>query len=370
MQPGNDQWRYDVGNSIVDLRSDTLSLPDEEMLQAVTRAQLGDDSRDGDPTVRELEAVAAEMMGKDAAMLTISGTMSNLIALRTHTQPGGRAIVERTAHLYATEFGGLAVFCGLLAVPVPGRAGAMDVGALDETLRNYGPSFPNPGLVCLENTHNAAGGTVITPEHLDRCSEVAREHGMAVHLDGARIFNAAVALKVEAARIARSADSVCFCLSKGLSAPVGSVLAGSAAFIDRARKMRRALGGAMRQAGIVAAPGLVALRKMVGRLEEDHENARVLAAALAATEGLAVDMASVQTNIVNVDVAGLNTDAPVFAQHLQAHAVRAYVRAGTMLRFVTYRNISRADVLRAVEAVRTVAAARPWTKTFESAKPA
>ena len=347
---------------VIDLRSDTLSMPNEEMLRSVLTAKLGDDSRDGDPTVMELEAMSAEMMGKEAAMLTVSGTMSNLVAMRTHTHPGATAIVELSAHLYNMEFGGIAAACGLLVLPVPGNLGAVSLEALPGAARKAGAGFPNPGLLCLENTHNAAGGTVISPEHIDRCCEIAHAHGMPVHLDGARIFNAAVALNIDARRITRSVDSVGFCLSKGLSAPVGSLLAGSAAFIDRARKIRRALGGTMRQAGIIAAPGLVALRTMIHRLAEDHANARLFADSVASVGGLQINLDSVQTNIVNVDVKGLNIDAATFAKHLDARNVRGLPGMGTVIRFVTYRNITRNDAAKAAEAVREMVAERPWAR--------
>jgi threonine aldolase len=353
----------DMAEHVIDLRSDTLSLPTEEMLRSVLTAKLGDDSRDGDPTVVEIEALAAHLTGKEAALLTVSGTMSNLVAMRAHAQPGATAIVEQSAHLYGMEFGGIAAACGLLVLPVPGRLGAIALDALPMALRKAASGFPNPGLLCLENTHNAAGGTVIAPEHLDRCCEIAHAHGIPAHLDGARIFNAAVALKLDAARIARSADSVSFCLSKGLSAPVGSLLAGSAAFIGRARRIRRALGGTMRQAGIIAAPGLVALRTMIDRLAEDHENARLLAEGIAGLNGLAVDLETVQSNIVNVDVQGLGIDAATFAAHLDTRKVRGLPGMGAVIRFVTYRNITRGEILEAIEAIRGLVVERPWAGT-------
>jgi threonine aldolase len=352
-----------VTDHLSDLRSDTLSMPNEEMLRSILTAKLGDDSRDGDPTVLELEALAARMMGKEAALLTVSGTMSNLVAMRTHAEPGGTAIVEQSAHLYGMEFGGLAAACSLLVLPVPGRHGAISLDWLETAVKKARAGFPSTGLLCLENTHNAAGGTVIAPEHLDKCAGIAHANGLPVHLDGARIFNAAVALGIDARRVAQSADSVSFCLSKGLSAPVGSLLAGNAAFIDRARKVRRAFGGTMRQAGIIAAPGLIALRTMVDRLAEDHENARLFATGIASVKGLQVDLETVQSNIVNVDVKGLNIDAAAFAKHLDARNVRGLPGMGTVIRFVTYRNISRNDAELAAEEVRAVVAEHPWSKT-------
>ncbi len=345
---------------VIDLRSDTLSLPTEEMLHSIQTAKLGDDSRDGDPTVQELEVLAAKMLGKDAAVLTVSGTMSNLIALRTHAEPGGAAIVEQSAHLYGMEFGGLAAACGLLVLPVPGRLGAMMPEPLRLAARRAGTGFPARGVTCLENTHNAAGGTVISPDHMDLCSQIAHEHGLSVHLDGARIFNAAVALRVEASALTRSVDSVSVCLSKGLSAPVGSLLAGSLPFIERARKVRRMLGGAMRQAGVIAAPGLIALRTMVARLAEDHQNARLLAINLAAIPGLGIDLEAVHTDIVNVDVKGLGIDAVTFARHLDPRGVRGLPGMATTVRFVTYRGITRDDIEMASTVIRELVAQRPW----------
>jgi threonine aldolase len=323
----------------IDLRSDTLTLPTEEMLKSIATAQLGDDSRDGDPTVVELERFAASMLGKEAALLTVSGTMSNLLALRTHAEPGGCAIVEESAHLYGMEFGGIAAACGLLVLPVAGCRGAMNLDGLKLAARKATAGFPSRGILCLENTHNAAGGTIVPPDHVDACAEIAHRAGLPVHLDGARLFNAAVALGVDAGRLTRSVDSVSLCLSKGLSAPIGSVLAGPREFIDRARRIRRGLGGTMRQAGIIAAPGLVALKTMVPRLAEDHAHARLLGQRLAAVPGLRVDVETVQTNMVNVDVGDLGIDGATFTRQLDALGVRGLAGMGTVVRFVTYRGI-------------------------------
>ncbi len=351
-----------MAERVIDLRSDTLTLPTEEMLRAIQTAPLGDDSRDGDPTVLELEALAASMLGKEAALLTVSGTMSNLVAMRTHAEPGAAAIVEQSAHLYGMEFGGIAAACSLLVLPVPGRHGVMDLDALRLACRRSKAGFPARGLVCLENTHNAAGGTVMSVSETERAAGIAREHGLPVHLDGARIFNAAIALGIDARELTRPVDTVSLCLSKGLSAPVGSVLAGPRAFVDRARKVRRAIGGTMRQAGIIAAPGLVALRTMVGRLAEDHANARALADGVATVPGLEIDLASVQSNMVNVDVKGLGIDAATFARHLDGLGVRGLPGMGTVVRFVVYRGITRADIELGIAAVRSLVAGRPWAE--------
>lgn len=347
-------------DGVIDLRSDTLSLPTDEMLQSTLAAALGDDSRDGDPTVQELEGLAADLMGKEAGLFMPSGTMSNLVAMRTHVEPGGTAIVEQSAHLYGAEIGGIAAGCGLLVLPVPGTYGAPDLSALREAARRVPTLFPTPGILCLENTHNAAGGTVIPESHIEAAATLAGEHGLKVHLDGARIFNAGVAAGVDVRTFTRHVDTVSFCLSKGLSAPIGSLLTGPRAFIDRARMIRRALGGTLRQAGVIACQGLVALRTGIARLSEDHRNARAFAQAVSHLEGLHVDMKSVQSNIVNLDVAGLGIDARTFALNLERTGVRGLPGLGTVVRFVTYRGITREDIGRAVQAVEETASARPW----------
>jgi len=349
-----------MSERVIDLRSDTLSLPTEEMLRSTLTAPLGDDSRDGDPTVLQLEALAAEIMGKEAGLFMPSGTMSNLVAMRTHVEPGATAIVEQSAHLYGAEIGGIAAGCGLLVLPVPGTHGAPDLDALRAAARRVRTLFPTPGILCLENTHNAAGGTVIPESHIQAAAGVAREYGLRVHLDGARIFNAGVAARVDVRTFTQHVDTVSFCLSKGLSAPVGSLLTGPRAFIDRARLVRRALGGTLRQAGVIAAQGLVALRTGIDRLAEDHENARAFAEAVGTVEGLSVDLESVQSNIVNVDVGGLGIGASTFATHLDKTGVRGLPGLGSVVRFVTYRGITRGAIEEAVEAVRDLAAIRPW----------
>lgn len=339
---------------MIDLRSDTLTLPTPEMLESMTTAKLGDDSRDGDPTVLELEAEAARLLGKDAAVFTVSGTMSNTLALRTHCEAGAAAVIDEQAHVYSMEWSAMAATCGLLVMPVPATRGVPDRERVAWALKKAAGSFPARGVLCLENTHNAAGGTVMTVADTAALAAVARQAGVPVHLDGARIFNAAVALGVDARELVAPVDSVSFCLSKGLSAPVGSILAGPAAFIERARKVRRAFGAAMRQAGVIAAPGLVALRTMIARLGDDHARARRLAEAIAGLPGVAVDLATVQTNIVNVDTSGSGLDAVAFNARLMAQGVRGLPGMGNALRLVTYRGVTDADVDAAIAAFRAV----------------
>lgn len=280
-------------SGIIDLRSDTQTLPTEEMIQAMANAELGDDVGREDPTVRKLEELAASVVGKEAALFVPSGTMGNLIAMRVHTHPGEGVIVERDSHIYYYETGGLCTICGLTPFLIRGRYGAIDTDDLEEAIRPKNIHFPHTTLVCYENTHNRAGGTVISVEVSRKIYDAAKRRGLAVHLDGARIFNAAAFLAVDPKILTANADSVMFCLSKGLSAPVGSMLTGTETFIQEARHVRKMLGGGMRQAGVLAAAGIVALTKMRQRLHEDHETAALLARRLIEIPGISIDRSSV-----------------------------------------------------------------------------
>jgi threonine aldolase len=340
---------------MIDLRSDTVTLPTEEMREAMRRAELGDDSRDGDPTVRLLEEKAAAMTGKEAAMLVASGTMSNLVCLLAHAQEGGEVLLDPESHILRSEMGGVARLAGLFHRVVPAERGSLDVTALREMLSaRLVPSRLATALVCVETTHNSAGGAVIPLASLAKIRAAADERGVPVHIDGARLFNAAVALGVPAAEIARHADSVGFCLSKGLSAPVGSVVCGSVAFIERARAFRRMLGGAMRQAGVIAAAGIVALDSTVARLADDHRRARRIAEGLHALDRRLVDPRRVESNIMMVDLAGSGADAAAWGKALTARGLRAGTWSRTQLRLVTHRHIGDADVEGAVAAFRAV----------------
>ena len=346
---------------MIDLRSDTVTLPTPAMRRAMAEAEVGDDVYGEDPTVNRLEALGAERMGKEAALFVPSGTMGNLISVLTHVRRGQEVILGDQSHIFIHEAGGASALGGAIYHPVPTKDdGTLALEDLAGAIRANDIHYAPPGVICLENTHNRRGGAVLTPEYVGRVAGFAHERGVPLHLDGARIFNAAIALGVDASRIARAADSVSCCLSKGLSAPVGSLLAGRREFIDRARLVRRGLGGTMRQAGIIAAPGVVALKAMVGRLVEDHRNARQLGERVAAVPGLRVDLETVQSNMVNVDVCDLGIDGATFARHLQALGVRGLPGLGTVVRFVTYRGITEADVVAAAEAVEKVVAAKPW----------
>ena len=342
-------------DKIIDLRSDTLTKPTPEMYEAMRTAPLGDDVMEEDPTVKRLEELAAERMGKEAGLLVSSGTMGNLTALVTHTQRGDEVICEADSHVFWYEAAGMSVVGSLLPRCLLGVGGVLDPRAVEQAIRPVDVHQPRTGLICLENTHNRAGGTVQTPAQVDAVADVARRRGIPLHVDGARVFNAAVALGTDVRALVRGADSVTFCLSKGLSAPVGSVLTGSRDFIRRARQTRKMLGGGMRQAGVLAAAGVVALESLVDRLAEDHANAQALARGLAATPGIDVNLASVQTNMVYFDVRAFGLPASEFAGRMETQGVKALALGEWSIRLVAYRGVNAADVELAVERIRRVA---------------
>lgn len=338
----------------IDLRSDTVTQPTEEMREAMARAVVGDDVWGEDPTVHELEALAAEMLGKEAAVFVPSGTMANLVAVMTHTQKGDEVILEADSHTYYYEVGSISAVAGVIPRVIQGTLGYVSSAQLREAMRPPNIHFPPTRLLCLENTHNRAGGIPFSSDEMDAIGIAADELGLTVHLDGARIFNAAVALGVPAKSLTRRVDSVMFCVSKGLSAPVGSLLAGSADFIARARRFRKMLGGGMRQAGVIAAAGLVALRTMVDRLAEDHANARRLAEGLVGSPGLRVDLSRVRSNMVqmHIDTPG---GAAEFAGRMKREGVLAAATGPATIRMVTHRHITAEAVDRAVAAIRRAA---------------
>ncbi|MFA6110935.1 MAG: low-specificity L-threonine aldolase [Candidatus Latescibacterota bacterium] len=346
-----------MGDRTIDLRSDTVTRPTEAMRQAMVRAEVGDDVYGEDPTVNRLQEMAAERMGMEAALFVPSGTMGNTIALLVHTRPGEELLVEERSHVYYWECGNYATVAGLAVRPIGGEHGVLTPERLEAALRGPNLHFPRPALVCVENTHNNASGSAWTPAQMAALSRVVREHGLALHLDGARIFNAAVALGVDPREYTRHVDSVMFCVSKGLSAPVGSLLCGTRAFVDRAVRMRKRLGGAMRQAGILAAAGIVALEQMVERLAEDHGNARLLAAGLAAIPGIAVAQPPVPTNILVVDVAGLGWTAETLVGRWRSQGVLSNPRPPSAARLVTHRHVSAADAEYVVAITRELVSA-------------
>ncbi|MBM3341567.1 MAG: aminotransferase class I/II-fold pyridoxal phosphate-dependent enzyme [Betaproteobacteria bacterium] len=339
---------------MIDLRTDTVTRPTETMLAAMTEATQGDDSRDGDETVMKLEALAAERTGKQAGAFMPSGTMTNLVAVLTHTQRAGEVLLEEGAHILNSELGGVAALTGTFHKAIPGKRGAMDLDQLREKIRPMTRNNMGTALVCMETTHNRAGGAVLPLAHMKAVYELAQANGVPVHTDGARFFNAAVALGVDAKTIAQYTDSVCFCVSKGLSAPVGSVLCGTNAFIERARAFRRQVGGNMRQAGGLAAAGIVALNSMVNRLKDDHASAKRLALGLGKIDARLTDPNDVETNLVRVDVSFTRHTADQWSQALAKHGVAVSPADPRSLRFVTHRHIGAADVDHAIAAFAKV----------------
>ncbi|WP_312910550.1 low-specificity L-threonine aldolase [Natronosalvus caseinilyticus] len=333
---------------MIDLRSDTVTKPDDAMRDAARDADVGDDVYGEDPTVNELEERAADLVGKEAALYVPTGTMGNQIAVREHTERGQEVLADRESHVVKWELGGMAQHAAVQVRMVDGERGVpsadqVEAGYVAEDLHR-----PGTGLLCLENTHNARGGLAIEPVRIAEAAEAARERDVAVHLDGARVFNAATALDVDVTDVTRHVDSVMFCLSKGLGAPVGSMLAGDADFVERARRTRKLFGGGMRQAGIIADPGLQALEN-VDDLEADHDNARLLASGLDDVAGLSAP--EPETNIVVVDVTGTGLDVESVLERLREHDVLATAFGPTTIRCCTHRDVSREDVERAVEQV-------------------
>jgi threonine aldolase len=333
---------------IVDLRSDTLTHPTPEMREAMARAEVGDDVYGEDPTVNLFESLAAEKMGKEAAVFVPTGSMGNLISIMAHTSRGDQVVLESEAHIFHHEMGALCSVAGVLPRLVSTKYGAISPEALKAVIS---PSFPRTSLVCLENTHNRQGGTVLTEQDTASVAEVAHQHGLRVHLDGARIFNAAVALGVDARVLTRHVDSVMFCISKGLSAPVGSVVCGPKDFVARARSMRKLVGGGMRQAGVLAACGVVALKTMIPRLGEDHRRARRLAEAIAAGGGLGVDLARVQSNMVVVNGEPLGLDYAGLLRELAARGVKGGARPPSSVRLIVNRHHGDEDIDQVIAAV-------------------
>ncbi len=339
----------------IDLRSDTVTKPSERMRAAMASAEVGDDVYGEDPTVNRLEYKAAEAFGKEAALFVPTGTMGNTIAIKLHTNHGEEVICDARSHVLDWELSMMAWFAGCLARAVPTKDGILSWNRIEGALRSHGPHNAPTTLICLENTHNMSGGTVYPLETIDEICANAQERGLKVHIDGARIFNAGAATRTPVSRIVRNADSVMFCLSKGLGAPVGSMFVSTSEAVGRARLLRKRLGGGMRQAGILAAAGLIALEESPARLGEDHDNARFLAEQLASIPGIAIDSARVQTNIVIFDVAGLGLSAKEFSVALKAGGVLANGIDATHMRLVTHSNVSRQQCQKAAEVLANVA---------------
>jgi len=329
---------------MIDLRSDTVTMPTPRMRTAMANAEVGDDVFGEDPTVNRLEAMAAEKVGKEAAMLVPSGTMANLSALLTHCGRGDEAIMGDKSHTFLYEGGGSAVLGGIHPRPLANRPdGTLDMEQIESAIRPHNVHFPRTRLICLENTHNRCGGAVLPPSYLRSVQRLAREHGLAVHMDGARLFNAATALRVEVTELAQHADSVSFCLSKGLSAPVGSLLCGTRAFIQEARRARKVLGGGMRQAGVLAAAGIMALEEMVDRLQKDHDNAKKLARGIRALPGLRLTY-PVRSNILIFEVTRPQLNVDQLLQQWYKAGVQMLRIAPGRIRAVTHYGITSDDI--------------------------
>ena len=332
---------------VIDLRSDTVTHPTDQMRRAMAEAEVGDDVFGEDPSINRLQDRAAKLLGKEAGLLTSSGTMSNLIATLTHCHRGDEVIMGDQAHMFWNESAGAVALAGAQPRLVPnGDKGGLDPGDVEAAIRPRSNIHFHPPttLVCLENTHNRCSGGALTPEDTKELAEVAHAAGASVHLDGARIFNAAVALEVPPRELCQDVDDVSFCLSKGLSCPVGSVICGSREFIEEARRWRKMVGGGMRQAGVLAAAGLVALDTMIDRMADDHANARQLARGLANVDGLSVDPDSIQTNIVIFQVDPSVATAQELIAALEREEVKVTYPGQRSIRMVTHRHIDGSDV--------------------------
>ena len=334
-------------NGYIDLRSDTVTQPTPEMREAMMRAELGDDVFGDDPTVNRLEEIAAAKLGKAAAVFVASGTMGNLTSLLTHCRRGEEVIVGDQAHIFRYEAGGSSALGGIAQFQIPNNPdGTLPLDRVEAAIRGSDQHEARTRLIALENTHNRCGGTVLPLGYMQQVRELAEQHNLKVHLDGARIFNAAVALGVDVKAITQYVDSVTFCLSKGLSAPIGSVICGSPDFIAQARRYRKMLGGGMRQAGVLAAAGIVALEKMIDRLAEDHANARRLAEGLADMPGVVVDLDRVQTNILFFNLTSeVKVSNDVIVQRMLEHHIKILDGGpARRFRFVTHAWIDRGDI--------------------------
>lgn len=330
---------------IVDLRSDTITQPSPAMRRAMAEAEVGDDVFGEDPTVNRLEEMAAERLGKEAAMFVSSGTMGNLVSLMVHCGRGDEVILGDQSHTFLYEQGGSAVLCGIHPRTVPNQVdGTLAFHDIENAIRPENIHFPRTRLLALENTHNRCNGSPLEVNYMHAVGEIARRYGLKLHVDGARIFNAAIALGVEARDLVAEADSVIFCLSKGLAAPVGSVVCGTHDFITEARRARKVLGGGMRQAGVLAAAGIVSLTKMLGRLADDHANARRLAEGLVDVYGISIDPELVRTNIVYFDVNGSGTTSQVLAERLSKNGVQLLPTGPHQIRAVTSYQVTLDDI--------------------------
>jgi threonine aldolase len=342
--------------TLIDLRSDTITLPTDEMIEAIVKAhkegRLGDDVIGEDDVVNELQEKVARILGKEDALLVTSGTQGNVVSLLTQTRRGDEVVVEERSHSFLFEAGAMSSLGGLFPKPIPGVRGYILPETLEAVIKPDDQHYPTTALVVIENTHNYAGGTIIKPEQVDALTKVAHDHGLRVHVDGARLFNASVALDIPAKNLVREVDSVMICLSKGLSAPIGSVVAGTEEFIHEARRVRKRLGGGMRQAGIIAAPGIIAIEKMVDRLKEDHANAKLLYEQISQIPGIIVE--EPETNILFINLDNFDLNAMKFSKQLEERGILVYGEYGTRTRFVLNRMVSHEDTIKVADAIKEI----------------
>ena len=341
---------------MVDLRSDTVTRPTGKMREAIASAKVGDDVLGDDPTIIKLQNMISQILDKEAALFVPSGTMSNAIAIRAHTNPGDEIVTESTSHIYVYEGGGYAALSGCSVALVPGKLGIMSPEDVEKTIRKSDGSlghFPNGSLVCVENTSNRGGGTCYTQENLDAIAKIAHDNDCAAHMDGARLFNAAIATGTEPSRIVRDYDSVSICLSKGLGSPIGSLLVGSSDFIASAHRWRKMFGGGMRQAGVIAAAGIYALENNISRLAEDHRRAKKLANAINKMDMFSVDLESVQTNMVYVNIIG-DLHANQVVEKLAVHDIHVLALGDDLLRAVTHIHINDEDINNSIDAFKII----------------
>ena len=338
---------------MIDLRSDTFTLPSKEMMETIMDAKLGDDVWEEDPTAIELEALAAKILGKEAGLFLSSGTQGNLVANMTHLNRGDGIVLEEESHINMYEVGGIGQICGAYPFLIKGDDGLMSPDDVEAIFtRSYNVHIVEPKLLCIENTHNRGGGKIIPKDNIDTLAKIAHENGGVVHMDGARIFNAAVATDMPVANIVEKADSVQICLSKGLGCPIGSLLVGSEDFIHKARKNRKVVGGAMRQVGIIAAPGIYALNNMVDRLAEDHKHAKMLEKALIEIENIRVK--PVDTNLVVSDISETSYTASEIEQKLSQKGIKVSIMGDYLFRMVTYFGITTEQIETVISALLEV----------------
>ncbi|MBT5986737.1 MAG: low-specificity L-threonine aldolase [Nitrospina sp.] len=333
----------------IDLRSDTLTQPTKNMRKAMTEAEVGDDVFGEDPTVNRLEKIAADRMGKESAVFVPSGTMGNLISMLSHCNRGDEIILGDQSHIFLNEVGGIAALGGIHPHIIPNEPdGTLNLDTVEKKIRTSDLHYPPTRLIALENTHNYCMGSPIGPEYIQQASDLAKRYGLQIHVDGARIFNAAVALEIDVKDLVREVDSVMFCLSKGLSAPVGSLVCGNKKFINKARKWRKMVGGGMRQSGHLAAAGIIALNDLVDELKKDHFNAQVLAKGLARLNGIALDPELVKTNIIFFNLKHPTLNPDTFLEKLETQGIKMLAIESGVFRAVLHREISESQIERVI----------------------